>query len=34
MNGTGSGLCPVAYIGISGVEPVGSAVRTIVKSGY
>jgi len=27
MDGTGSGSCPVAGFGISGVEPSGSATR-------
>ena len=28
MDGTGSGSCPVAGFGISGVEPSGPATRT------
>jgi hypothetical protein len=27
VDGTGSGSCPVAGFGISGVEPLGSATR-------
>jgi hypothetical protein len=27
VDGTGSGLCPVAGSGVSGVEPSGSATR-------
>jgi hypothetical protein len=30
VDGTGSGLCPVADFGISGVEPWGSATRQFV----
>jgi hypothetical protein len=29
--GTGSGSCPVASFGISGVEPSGSATRELVN---
>jgi hypothetical protein len=29
--GTGSGSCPVAGFGISGVEPSGSATRELVN---
>ena len=31
MDGTGSGSCPVAGFGISGVEPNGSATRELVN---
>ena len=31
MDGTGSGSCPVAGFGISGVEPSGSATRGLVN---
>jgi hypothetical protein len=31
MDGTGSGSCPVAGFGISGVEPSGSATRELVR---
>ena len=31
MDGTGSGSCPVAGFGISGVEPSGSANRGLVN---
>jgi hypothetical protein len=31
MDGTGSGSCPVAGFGISGVEPSGSATRQLVE---
>jgi hypothetical protein len=30
MVGNGSGLCPVASFGISGVKPSGSATRELV----
>jgi hypothetical protein len=30
VDGTGSGSCPVAGFGISGVEPSGSATRELV----
>ena len=30
MDGTGSGSCPVAGFGISGVEPSGSATRGLI----
>jgi hypothetical protein len=30
VNGTGSGSCPMAGFGISGVEPSGSATRELV----
>jgi hypothetical protein len=29
MDGTGSGLCPLAGFGISGIEPSGSATREL-----
>jgi hypothetical protein len=29
--GTGSGSCPVAGFGVSGVEPSGSATRELVN---
>jgi hypothetical protein len=31
VDGTGSGSCPVADFGISGVEPSGSATRELVN---
>ena len=31
MDGTGSGSCPVAGFGSSGVEPSGSATRQLVN---
>ena len=31
MDGTGSGSCPMACFGISGVEPSGSATRELVN---
>jgi hypothetical protein len=31
VDGTGSGSCPVAGFGISGVEPSGSAARELVN---
>jgi hypothetical protein len=31
VDGTGSGSCPVAGFGISGVEPCGSATRELVN---
>jgi hypothetical protein len=31
VDGTGSGSCPVASFGISGVEPSGSAVSVLAK---
>jgi hypothetical protein len=31
MDGTGSGSCPVAGFGISGVEPSGSATTVLVS---
>jgi hypothetical protein len=31
VDGTGSGSCPVADFGISGVEPSGSANRELVN---
>jgi hypothetical protein len=31
MDGAGSGSCPVAGFGISGVEPSGSATRELVN---
>jgi hypothetical protein len=31
LNGTGSGSCPMADFGISGVEPSGSATRELVN---
>jgi hypothetical protein len=34
VDGTGSGSCPVAGCGISGVEPSGSASRELVKLNY
>jgi hypothetical protein len=30
VDGTGSGTCPVAGFGISGVKPSGSATRELV----
>jgi hypothetical protein len=32
VDGTGSGSFPVAGFGISGVEPLGSATRELVRS--
>jgi hypothetical protein len=32
VDGTGSGSCPVAGSGISGVEPSGSATRELAES--
>jgi hypothetical protein len=32
VDGTGSGSCPMAGSGISGVEPSGSATRELVNS--
>jgi hypothetical protein len=32
VDGTGSGLCPVAGFGISGVEPWGSVTTVLVRS--
>jgi hypothetical protein len=32
MDGTGSGSCPVAGFGISGVETLGSATTVLVRS--
>jgi hypothetical protein len=34
VDGTGSGSCPMAGFGISGVEPSGSATRESVKPWY
>jgi hypothetical protein len=31
VDGTGSGSCPMADFGISGVEPSGSATREVVN---
>jgi hypothetical protein len=31
VDGTGSGSCPVAGFGISGVEPSGSSTRELVN---
>jgi hypothetical protein len=31
MDGTGSGSCPMAGFGISGVEPSGSTTRDLVN---
>jgi hypothetical protein len=31
VDGTGSGSCPVADSGVSGVEPSGSATRVLVN---
>jgi hypothetical protein len=32
VDGTGSGSCPVAGVGISCVEPSGSSTRELVRS--
>jgi hypothetical protein len=31
VDGTGSGLCTVVKFGVSGVEPLGSAARKLVR---
>jgi hypothetical protein len=31
MDGTGSGSCPMASFGFSGVEPSGSAITVLVS---